>query len=440
MAALLTQSQPRRYYAHYIVGLLLITYIFNQLDRSVFSILMEPIRRSFSLTDTQLGFVSGPALALLYACLGVPVARWADRSRRVTIMAAATALWSAVAMLTAAVGSFWQLALVRAGVGVGEAGFSAVAVSVIGDYKSDEDRARAISNFMLAIPMANVVSNLMGGWVNQLYGWRAVFVVAGLPGLLLALLMWATVREPPRRRNAGAGLHQPSLRIVLMTLWQRRSLRHLAIAQGLANIVINAMSWVSVFFIRRHHMSTGELGSWFVFTDGVGGFVGIWLSGLMVAYFGAKDPRMRTRLMAYASGCVAPLALFVLWCPVKPVALLGCFLLNIPMLFYLGPTAALVQDLVGANMRATMASVFFLIQLLAGGVIGTQLVGILSDDLKPFATDSTAALRWSMTLVSMVTLWAAFHFWRAARSLKQDLADTASGETPLSVNRVEAPS
>jgi hypothetical protein len=214
-------------------------------------------------------------------------------------------------------------------------------------------------------------------------------------------------------------------------LWQRPSLRHLAIAQGLANIVANAMAgnWVSVFFIRHHHMATGELGSWRAFADGVGGVVGIWLSGLMVAHFGAKNPGLKARLMACAALMVTPVALFVLWCPFKPAALLGYLLLNLPMLFYLGPTAALVQDLVGANMRATMASLFFLIQLLAGGVLGTQIVGIASDSLTPFAADSGIALRWSMTIVCMVTLWAALHFWRASRWLKQDFA-AAAGARP----------
>ena len=423
-------------YTRYVLGLLLVIYVSNQLDRAVFGVLMEPIRRDLSLTDTQLGFVTGPALALLYSALGVPVARWADRSRRITIMAVASALWSVIAALMATVGSFWQLALARMGVGIGEAGFSAVALSVIGDYESDVRRSRALSNFMLAIPISNVISNLMGGWVNQFYGWRLVFLIAGLPGVFLALLLLATVKEPPRRRIEDSKLHRPSLRLVISTLWQRRSLRHLAIAQGLANIVINAMAWVSVFFIRRHHMATGELGSWFVLADGVGGLASIWVSGFMVAHLGANDARTRARLMAYAAMFVAPLALFVLWCPNKTLALLGYFGLNLPMLFYLGPTAALVQDLVAGNMRATMASVFFLIQLIAGGVIGFQLVGILSDTLARFAGDSTNALRWSMALVSMLTLWAALHFWRAGNSLKQDLAAAISGESSEAIKPI----
>jgi MFS family permease len=410
-------------YRRYVTTLLLVVYVFNQLDRGVFNILMEPIKRQFSLTDTQLGFVWGPALVVVYSCLGLPVARWADRGRRVGIMSAAIVLWSIVTALTATVQQFSQLALARVAVGVGEAGFSAIAISVIGDYESDENRARAISNFMLAIPISLLLSDLVGGWVNQLWGWRWVFVVAGLPGIVLAILLRTTVREPARRAIAGVKeANRPSLGVVFATLWARRSLRHLLLAQGLANVVVNMIGWVYVFFVRRYGMATGELGSWLGIADGLGPFAGIWLSGSLAARFAATDPSVNARLMAYASIAVAPLSVLMLWCPSKALALFIYFLLNVPMYYFLGPMQALVQDLVGPGMRATMASVFILVQLLAGGVIGTQVVGLLSDGLTPLAGSATEALRWSMALGSAVTLWAAIHFWLAGRFVRKDLA------------------
>jgi MFS family permease len=410
-------------YRRYVTTLITLVYVFNQLDRVVFDILMEPIARTFSLTDTQLGFVSGPALVFVYSFLGVPVARWADRSRRLTIMTTAIALWSVIATLTAIVSNFWQLATVRVGVGLGEAGFSAIAVSVIGDYEGDQDRARSLSNFMMAIPIAVLISDLMGGWVNQLYGWRPVFLIAGLPGIALALMMRATVQEPPRRLGSSAeDQSRPPLRVVLATLWQRRSVRHLAIGQGLANIPCSVMGWSSVFFIRQHHMATGELGSWLAFTDGVGGLASMALSGFMATRFGAKDARVKTHQLAYAQLLVVPLVLFVLWSPSKHAALFGCLILNIPLNYYVAITAALVQDLVAASMRATMAAICFLIQMLASGFIGTQLVGALTDVLAPFAGNSVLALRWTMAMGAMATLWAAVHFWRAGKFIQHDLA------------------
>jgi MFS family permease len=418
-------------YRRYLLSLLLLAYVFNQLDRGVFGILMEPLKRQFSLTDTQLGFASGPALVVLYSCLGIPVARWADRGTRVRIMSAAILLWSVTTVLTALVQGFSQLALARVGVGIGEAGFTAIALSVIGDYESDGNRARSISNFMLAIPISGLLSDLVGGWVNQLWGWRSVFVVAGFPGIALAFLMRTTVREPPRRPIVGSTeSNRPSFGVVLSTLWARRSLRHLLVAQALANVVINAIGWVSVFFIRRHGMTTGELGSWLAVADGLGPFSGIWLSGFLAGRLGGRDPSVNARLMAYAAIAVAPLVLLMLWCPWKPFSLLLYLLLNVPMFYWLGPIQALVQDLVGPSMRATMAAVFILVQLLAGGVIGMQIVGLLSDTLTPLAGSATDALRYSMAVAAIITLWAAVHFWWAGKFTRQDLAE-ARGETAV---------
>jgi MFS family permease len=419
-------------YRRYVTSLLLVVYVFNQLDRGVFSILLVPIKQQFQLTDTQLGFVWGPALVVLYSCLGVPVARWADRSRRVWIMSGAIVIWSVVTVLTATVQHFWQLALARVAVGVGEAGFSAIAISVIGDYENDQNRARAISTFMLAIPISLMLSDLVGGWVAQWWGWRRVFLMAGLPGIVFAILMRVTVREPARRPMVGSSeVTRPPLKAVLAALWARRSLRHLALAQGLANIVANAIAWVSVFFIRDHGMTTGELGTWLAVAEGVGPFVGIWLSGFLAARFAAKDPAVNARFMAYASLAVAPLALSMLWCPLKGLALLLYLLLNIPAYYFLGPTQALAQELVGPSMRATTASVLILVQLLAGGVIGAQIVGVLSDALTPFAGSTAEALRWAMALGSMFTLWAALHFWLAGKHIRGDLAAVRGEPLPV---------
>jgi MFS family permease len=262
-----------RTYQHYVTGLLLLVYICNLTDRAVFSLLMEPIKGEFALSDSELGFLAGPALSLCYAVFGIPIARWADRSNRINIMAAAIVVWSSIVMLTALTAKFWHLALARIGVGIGEAGFSAIAQSVIADYHSVADRTRALSTFMLGIPIAGVVSSLMAGWVNESHGWRAVFIVAGVPGLVLALLMKTTVKEPPRGTHGPtpAQVEQPPLSAVFATLWRRRALRHLAIGMTLLNMLAGGvLGWTAPFFIRTHGMSTGELGTWLAVIAGAG--------------------------------------------------------------------------------------------------------------------------------------------------------------------------
>jgi hypothetical protein len=181
------------------------------------------------------------------------------------------------------------------------------------------------------------------------------------------------------------------------------------------------MGWVAVLLIRQHHMRTGELGSWLAVADGAGGCISIWLSGLAITRFAAKEVRARTRLIALSAILVVPLALIVLWAPVKDAALLAYLLLSLPMLFYVAPTATLVQELVDPHMRATMAALFFLIQMFLGAVIANQLIGVASDALVSASGDLALGLRLSMTFGVMTSFWAAFHYWRAGRFAHEDL-------------------
>jgi predicted MFS family arabinose efflux permease len=280
------------------------------------------------------------------------------------------------------------------------------------------------------VPIAGVVSSLTAGWIDQAYGWRAVFVAAGLPGVLLALIMKLTVREPPRHRMSSAPAaapERPPLRAVFATLWQQRTLRHLAMGQCLATIAGCCTNWLPLFFIRDHGMTTGELGTWFAVIAGVGGGAGIWLSGYLTSRRGATDERSKVRLMAVATGLIAPSLAVALWSPSKKFALLILIPCQALMYFFIAPTMSLVQALSAARMRATMASVFILIQVLAGGVVGIQLTGILSDILTPISGNSGLALRWSMSATSLLALWAAVHFWKCARTIRDDLADASAG-------------
>lgn len=417
-------------YKRYVTVLLLTVYICNQVDRAIFGFLMEPIKQDLGLSDSQLGFLAGPAMTLLYAILGIPIARLADRSSRVNIMSIAIALWSVIVTLSAAVSSFWQFTLARVGVGVGEAGFSAIAQSLIADYHTGAERTRALSVFMLAIPLAWVVSALTAGWINEAYGWRTVFIAAGLPGIVLALVMKVSVREPHRRSISSAEAlpgEQPALRTIFLALWRRRALRHLAISTALVNTLCYCvLVWTPTFFVRSHGMTTGELGIWLAVIIGGGGSTGIWLGGHLTSRQGADNCRGQLRLIAVATLLTGPAVALALWLPSKALALLMLIPGYVLMFFFFGPTFSLVQSLSAAKMRATMASIFILIQVLAGGVIGLQLLGILSDALVPVTGDSAKALRWSLTLSCALAPWAAVHFWRAGRSVSQDLKETGS--------------
>lgn len=409
-------------YKRYVTALLLIAYIFNQTG-AVFGFLMEPIKRDLGLSDSELGFLAGPALALFYALLGIPVARWADRSNRVNIMSAAIALWSAIVVLSATVGKFWQFALARVGVGVGEAGFSAVAQALIADYHVASERTRALSTFMLGIPFGYVASFLVGGWANQVYGWRAAFIIAGIPGLLVAALIKSTVREPrastaafPPSANAGQSPARPTLLSVFGLIWKIRTLRHLVLAQGIANIVVaSVLSWIPSFFIRIHEVPSGILGTWLACIVGGGGGLGIWLGGRLTSSASSGRAVAKIWIVAVANILVPPLLVVVLWGPSPELALVMLAPAFALMFFFFGPTFAVVQTLCTPDIRATVASVFILIQILLGSIFGIQMLGVISDVIAVIVNDSAQALRWSMTLICLFGLWAAVHFWRAGQ-------------------------
>ena len=183
-------------YKNYLLILLTIVAAFNYVDRYVLSLMMEPIKQEFQLSDSQLGFLSGFAFALFYAVAGVPIARWADRGNRNIIVSITTGLWSVMLVLCGVVNNFTQLLLVRVGVAVGEAGCLPPAQSLIADYFDRSERPRAMAFYWLCSPLAIIIGYLGGGWLIEYVGWRFTFIVIGVPGILLALLVKFTLREP----------------------------------------------------------------------------------------------------------------------------------------------------------------------------------------------------------------------------------------------------
>ena len=231
MPAQPSEITPR--YANYALGLLLGVYIFNFIDRQILSILMENIKNEIQLSDTELGFLGGIAFALFYTFAGIPIARWADRGSRRNIIAISVLIWSLFTAFTGAARNFWMILAARIGVGVGEAGCSPPAHSLISDFFPPERRGRALSIYALGIPIGGSLGTLVGAWVGDLFGWRMAFVAVGLPGVILALIFRMTLREPARGGSEAAGpveAEPGSLSEVLRFMSTLRSFWHLAFA------------------------------------------------------------------------------------------------------------------------------------------------------------------------------------------------------------------
>jgi predicted MFS family arabinose efflux permease len=359
---------------------------------------------------------------MFYATLGIPIARFADRTNRRNLIAGALGIWSIFTALSGLAQNFWHLLAARIGVGVGEAGCSPPAHSMIADYYPAEQRATALGIYSLGIPFGIMFGLFAGGWINELFGWRAAFFIVGVPGILLALITRFTLTEPPRglaEGRADTG-EQPSVRETLRFLWAKKSFRHMSFAAALTAFVgYGFITWAPSFLIRSFGMSTGEIGTWFGLILGVAGGVGIALGGYLADKFGAKDPKWFLWVTAFALLIIIPFNVFVYTATSSTMVLLAMI---IPVLlgnFYQATTFSQTQGISELRMRAVAAGILLFILNMIGLGLGPQFVGIVSDLLSDrYGQES---LRYALLICSLVNLWAAVHYFIAGRHLKDDL-------------------
>ncbi len=413
----------RKGYRYYVLGVLLVVYVFNFIDRQILSILMEPVRLELGLSDTQLGFLSGIAFALFYATLGIPIARIADRTSRTGVISICLALWSAMTAVCGLAQNFWQMLIARIGVAVGEAGGSPPSHSLIADYFQEHERATALGIFALGVPIGVMFGLFIGGWANEFFGWRITFMLVGVPGVLLAIGVWFTVKEP-RKGSADGVVPQRdpeiALKDVFSFLWGQRSFRFMAVASAVhAFVGYGIAQWYPVFFIRSHEMSTGEVGTYLAFVIGLFGGLGTFFGGYLADRLGTRDRRWYMWLPMLATGLATPFFFGIFLSPTYGMAFIYMMLPTMLTSFYLGPVFSMTQGLVPPAMRATAAAVLLFVINIIGLGLGPQFAGILSDLLRP--TFGVESLRYALLILSMFTLLGAALYFFAARWLREDL-------------------
>jgi predicted MFS family arabinose efflux permease len=415
------RSDGRAYYALFI---LTIVYSFNFIDRQLLAILQESIKAELLLSDTQLGLLTGFAFALFYVTAGIPIARWADAGNRRNIVALAVFIWSFMTAISGLVQNYLQLLLARIGVGVGEAGGSPPSHSMISDMFPAERRASALGFYSTGVSIGILFGFLMGGWLNEFFGWRVAFFVVGVPGVLLALVVRYTLREPRRglSENRDDNPEPVAVKEVVALLWSRRSFRHMAWAGALSAFAgYSVANWSASFIIRSYGMSTGELGTWLAFIIGIGGAVGVFGGGLLADKLAAKDTRWYVLLPALAGVISLPFAAGVYLVDNVYASLLLMIIPAIQSNVFLGNTLAVSHSLVGLRMRAMASAILFFIFNLVGLGAGPWSVGLLSDLLAPQFGDES--LRYAMlALVPLMVSLSALHFYLSSRHLKRDLA------------------
>jgi len=407
----------------YAIVVLAVVYMFNFVDRQILAILLPSIKEEFQVGDTVLGLLAGTAFALFYVILGIPIARLADRRNRRNLIALAVAVWSGMTALSGLAANIWQLTLARIGVGVGEAGCSPPAHSMIADLYPPEQRSSAMGFYTLGISAGIMLAYLAGGWVVQNMGWREAFFIIGLPGLLLALIVRFTLPEPRRgaseeRRDSGS---QPELIIVVRFLLERRSFLYMSIAAGLSAFVgYSIINFMPSFIDRSFGVGIAVIGFWLGLIYGIAGGAGFYFGGYFADRIGRAGHRKAMEFIALST--VAS-ALFYGGVFLATSVTVCMTLLVVPAVianFYLAPVLSQTQSLVSLRMRAVASSLVLLVINVIGLAMGSPITGFISDLLEP--TLGVESMRYSLLIVSSVMLpLAAWCYFRAGKYIDQDL-------------------
>lgn len=467
-------------YRAYVLSALVIVYTFNFIDRTIINILTEPIKGSFGLEDWQLGLLGGPAFAVLYTFLGIPLARIAERFHRVAIIVSSVAIWSLMTALCGFASSFLVLLIFRVGVSVGEAGCTPPAQSLIADYFRPTSRATAVSIYALGVPLGGMFASIFGGFIagsmdgpnvanmlnswgwtwavnaldwNSIEGWRIAFVVVGVPGLLLSLIVGMTIAEPPRGYTDPAtlqGQEHAGFGEALKTLWGKPAYIHVVIGATLASFVgYGVAQFTTSFLIRTHGLDIQSAALLFGIVLGVMAGIGVFTSGWLSDKLAARHPRALAWLPALGLALSVPLysigfLVDSLWLAMPPMMVAAMI-----HYFYLGPMYAVAGGVVDSRMRATSVAITLFVVNLLGYGLGPPLVGMLSTalsamflsgtdmdltlqackDVSALASAEAAActnsvargLQWSIVIAISLYGWAALHYLLASRTLLRDM-------------------
>ena len=415
-----TAEPPPGPYAWYVAVVLMLVFALSFIDRKLPFILVESIKRDLSLSDTQIGLLTGAMFAIVYSTVAIPIAGLADRASRKRMIAWAVFLWSSVTALGGFSQGFWQLAGSRVGVAVGEAACTPAAHSMIADYFSPRYRSRAMGLYFVGAQLGIVLGLALGGWINELANWRVAMFLLGGPGVLLSLLVMITVREPPRGVGHAAPV-RPDVapaRIMesLRALFRHPTFVHLMVAALLSSFTSGAVqAFTPAYIIRTFHLSSAQTGLSYGLIMGGAGAIGAVFGGAVGDRLRKAHPGRALVFVAITAAVGTPCMVWAFVAQSYWLFLGLIFIAQVGAMAYAGPTFATIQSLVEPRMHA-MASAVYLFALSGIGLsLGPLVAGALSDALA--AHGSANSLRWALLAVLFPKLWSAGHFYLAARRL-----------------------
>lgn len=421
-------------------GLVILTVIlgFNFVDGQALGLVLQNIKEAFHVSDTALGLLTGIAFTFFYATFGIPIGRWADRGNRVTIIALALGLRSVLVILSGAARTFTEFLVIRIGIAVGEAGCLPPAFSLISDYFPRAERARALSIYYVGGQgLACVVGFFGGGWLSKAVGWRLMFVILGAPGLALMIIAWLMLREP--RLARGNERDAPERKVLPImaacrSLYRNKTFCHItAMLCVLTLFGGGAGNWQPTFFMRSFGLSAMEVGTWFALLSLGASFSGYYGGYLASRYAPENEPLQLRWMGALCIGYGAVVAVAYL-SPTAYASLILTTVASVGIGAYGGPLMAISQTAVTEDMRAVSISFVFLLSNLVGSGLGPLAVGILSDAWRPMLGGES--LRYALLATTPGFLWCAWHLWRAAEYVQNDIAKARDGQSLPFAKRV----
>jgi len=405
----------------YVLTMMMLVYTFSIADRFVLSTLLKPISDELHLTDKGAASLGIP-LALFYVVLGIPLSWMTDRGHRRNLLAACVAIWSAMTTLCGVTRGYWDLLLARIGVGIGEAGGTPACNSIVADYFPAGRRAMATSIFALGAPLGTWLGADIAGTVSATHGWRAAFLVLGVPGVLLALIILVTIREPKRGcLDACDQSHDPSFVETLRFLWSQKSAVHAMMGSAVSALWGWGLMWFTPLFLTRaYHMDEGEagrlLGSFYLW----GGIGGSLVTAAILARPYYSNPRNVSRLLAVVTLLATFPSFFAYYTHDLTVATIMWWLFIPAIYFYLGPAFAMCQNLAPPKMRAMFIAISLLIANVFNLIVAPSFVGTLSDWFAGPHPANAESLRLAQLFLAPTGFWAAWHYWRAEKYIVED--------------------
>ncbi|MEO0550772.1 MAG: MFS transporter [Pseudomonadota bacterium] len=403
------------------LGLLMAAFTLSIADRMILSVLFEPIKAEFDLSDTQLGLLGGLTFALFYATLGVPLAKYADKNDRRRLIAACLILFSIMTALSGFATAFLMLVILRIFVAVGEAGVNPASQSIVADYYPATERSLAMSSLTVGGNIGMILGFLVGGYVSQVYGWRAAFFVVGLPGILVGLGLLMFLKEPQRggaEETAQREVANATVLEAVKAMFASPILRQVLIASTLSGMVTyGVIQWLPAYFSRVHELPQAQVGIVMALFFGVIGAIGTLTGGRLTDVLSRRRVDLGIKMIAVTQIITVPLLTIGYLSP-SLITSLGFLVLPIMVFtFYLGPSLAFIQTYAPIEMRSMAAAIKMLCLNLVGLSLGPLIVGVMSDILEPTAGPRGLAL--ALSGVSLFLLWSALHFWLAGRAMLQ---------------------